>query len=186
MLNSCQLILRDEEGSKVSVGVMSSDKNRVSQKNSIINTCILRGKKIVPRPQMQMIKLRSSSFMAVERWCRRGRRLWLMWWWWCTSGQSELPSNYKWLVLFTLLNQNTRAVLSANAVFNKTTHSDSTNSAKTKMSTKSDPGFKTVLILMQIQMSADMLPECSGFVALSASVTSPSFVKIGRWHLDKW
>ena len=58
MLNSCQLILRDEEVSKVSVGVMSSDKKQASQKNSIINTsyyytCLLHGIKIVPPPQMQ-------------------------------------------------------------------------------------------------------------------------------------
>ena len=42
------------------------------------------------------------------------------------------------------------------------------------------------LILIGIRMSAGSLPKCCAFIALSASVISPSFVKIGRWLCEKF
>jgi len=41
------------------------------------------------------------------------------------------------------------------------------------------------LIRIRIQMSAGSLPKCCGFINLSASVISPSVVKIGLWLYEK-
>jgi len=41
------------------------------------------------------------------------------------------------------------------------------------------------LILIPIQVSVGLLPKCCGFIALSVSVISPSFVKIVQWLFEK-
>jgi len=41
------------------------------------------------------------------------------------------------------------------------------------------------LILILIRMSTGSLPKCCGFIALSASVISPSFVQIVQWLFEK-
>jgi len=49
-----------------------------------------------------------------------------------------------------------------------------------QMSTESEPGFESGLILIWLRMPAGSLPKCFGFIALLASVMSPSLVQIGR------
>jgi len=56
--------------------------------------------------------------------------------------------------------------------------------------TKSDPGLIiqiqiSGLIPIRIQMSAGSVPKCCGFSTLSASVISPSVLKMGRWLYEK-
>ena len=41
------------------------------------------------------------------------------------------------------------------------------------------------LILIRTRMSTGSLPKCCGFIALSASVISPSFVQIVQWLFEK-
>ena len=69
---------------------------------------------------------------------------------------------------------------------NNTNNNESTQGANTPPRRKCQPKICGILIqifgliLTWIWMSTGLLPKCCGFIALSASVILPSFVKIGQ------